>query len=232
MSKRRFILYTIGLAVLFGVYVGHTLYENRVKPIPPPKAIQLETNAGLKSTDRAFLQREEAVTQLARDVRKRFPSLNPPVWKYTPEKWDSDAVDSVKVIPLAQEVVGFHTTKLSDRNTYRLSLPKEKILIAPDIISDQEVIYIRIFTTPENTPEFPSPSLDEFPIPFDVPIEEESPVPYPLIAKFLNKQDDDSLTEFADWIKSVGGAVRAQSLLEAAGLSDSIRIETATTFRQ
>ena len=229
MSKCRFIFYTIVLVVFFSAYVGYRFHENRVKPIPAAKAIQFDANERLESTNRAFLQGEEAVNQLPRDVAKRFPSLTPPMWAYTPEKRDSDTVDPIKAIALAPAVVGFHAAKLSDGNIYQLPLPKEKILLERDIISDQEIIYIRIFTTPENTPEIP---FDAPIYPFDVPLLEAPPIPYPLIAKFLSKQDDTSLTQLRDWIKSVGGAARAQSLLEAAGLSDSIRIETATSFRQ
>lgn len=227
MYRRRLIFCIVALIALFGIFAGYRFYENRAKPIPATGVI----NKGLEARDRAFLRRTQSVSQLPREIAKRFPSLKSPVWTQTAEKGDSGTVDSVKVIALATNGVGFNATKLPEGKAYRLPLPEEKILLERDIISDREEVY-RIFTTPENTPEFPSPNLDEFPIPFDVPIEEESPVPYPLIAKFLNKQDDDSLAEFADWIKSVGGAARAQSLLEAAGLSDSIRIETATVFRQ
>lgn len=213
MYKRRFIFSIIALIALFGAYVGYRLYENHVKPIPAAKAI----DKGLASTDLAFLQRAEPVSQLPRELANRTPSLKPPIWTYTAEKGDSGPIDSIKVIALATNGVGFNATKLPEGKAYRLPLPEEKTLIEWDIITDQEEVY-RIFTTPENTP--------------DIPLLEESPVPYPLIAKFLNKQDDDSLTEFADWIESVGGAARAQSLLEAAGLSDSIRIEAATVFRQ
>ena len=225
MFKRQFMFYIIVLAVLFSAYTGYRFYENHVKPTQAGKAIQFEANEGLESIDRAFLQRAEPVSQLP----KQSPSLNPPVWMYTPEKWDSGAVDSVKVIVLPTDPVEFHVIKVPDGKTYRLPLPKEKTLLERDIISEQEVIYIRIFTTPEDIPE---PRFDEPIFPFDVPMSDEPPIPYPLIAKFLNKQDDTSLVQLRDWIKSVGGAARAQSLLEAAGLSDSIRIETATIFRQ
>lgn len=215
MYKRRFIFSIIALIALFGAYVGYRFYENHVKPIPRGKAITEE----LESTDRGFLQQEGSISQLPREIANRIPSLKPPIWTYAAEKGDSGPADSVKVIALATNGVGFNATKLPEGKAYRLPLPEEKTLIERDIITEQEEAY-RIFTTPENTPEFPPPSLDEL------------PVPYPLIAKFLNKQDDDSLTEFADWIKSVGGVVRAQSLLEAVGLSDSIRIEAVTVFRQ
>ena len=173
----------------------------------------------------AFLQRPESVSQPTRGIAKRFPSLEPPVWTYSPEKLVSSRVGSVKTTALVTEVVAFQATKLPGGKAYRLPLPKEKTLLAGDIISAQEVIYI-IFTTPKNTPEFPPPSLDRLPIPSDVPI------PYPLIAKAFDSPDDAALTQLRDWIKSVGGAARAQSLIEAAGLSDSIRIETVTIFRQ
>ena len=218
--------------MLFATYVGYRLYENRVKTkesIPIANAIQIEDSERLKSTDRTFLQREETIRQLPRDVKSRPPSLNLPLWRYTSDKWDSSAADPIKVIVLPMDAVEFHAVKLSDGKTYRLPLPKEKILLDKDIISDQEVTYIRIFTTPENTPEIPF----DIPIfPFDVPMWDEPPIPYPLIAKFLNKQDDTSLMQLKDWIKSVGGAARAQALLEQAGLSDSLRIETAITIRQ
>lgn len=214
MSTRRFIFYTIVLVVLCGAYLGYRFYENHAKSIPAAK----ETYERIELADRAFLQQTGFVNQLPRKVAKRSPSLTTPVWTYTPEKWGG-AIDSVKVIALATDTAGFDTIQLLDGNTYRLPLPREQTLLNRDIISDREEVY-RIFTTPENAPEFPPPSLDDF------------PVPYPLIAKFLNKQDDASLTEFADWIKSVGGAVRAQSLLEGAGLSDSIRIQTATIYRE
>ena len=215
MYKRRLIFCVIALIALFGTVAGYRFYENRIKPIPVAQAI----GEGLASTDRAFLRQTRSVSQLPREITNRFPSLTPPAWTHTPEVWDSDVVDSIKAPALAMDVVGIHATKLPDGKVYRLPLPKEKTLIEGDVISDKEIIFI-FFTTPENTPDFPRPS------------EEESPVPYPLIAKFLNEQDDTSLMEFGNWIKSVGGAARAQSLLEAAGVSDSIRIETATIFRQ
>ena len=215
MYKRRLIFFALALVALLGAYVGYRFYENRVKPIPAAPGI----NEGLESTDRAFLPQTGSVSQLPREIAKRFPSLKPPVWTYIAEEGDSRTVDSVKVILLTTNGVGFNATKLLEGKAYRLPLPEEKTLLKHDIISDREEVY-RIFTTPENTPEFPPPSLDEF------------PVPYPLIARFLNEQDNTSLMEFGDWIKSVGGAARAQSLLEAVGLSDSIRIEAATVFRQ
>ena len=225
MSKRCLIFCTITLAVLFSAYVGYKFYENRAKPTPATTANQLDASAGLRSMDRAFLQRQESVGQQTRGIAKRFSSLKLPVWTYTPEKLDSSPVDSAKAIALVSEVVEFHPTRLPDAKAYRLPLLEEKTLLAGDIISAQEVIYL-IFTTPENTPEFPPPSFHELQIPSDVPI------PYPLIAKAFDSPDDAALTQLRDWIKSVGGAARAQSLLEAAGLSDSIRIETATIFRQ
>ena len=215
MYKRRLIFFPPALVALLGAYLGYRLYENRIKPIPAPGVI----NKGLESADRAFLRQTRSVSQLPREIAKRFPSLKPPVWTYIAEEGDSRTVDSVKVILLTTNGVGFNATKLLEGKAYRLPLPEEKTLLKHDIISDREEVY-RIFTTPENTPEFPPPSLDEF------------PVPYPLIARFLNEQDNTSLMEFGDWIKSVGGAARAQSLLEAVGLSDSIRIEAATVFRQ
>ena len=222
MSKRYFIFFAIALAVLFGGSVGYRFYENRTKS---PLATQ-DANERPASINHAFLQRVESVNRLPREAAIRFPSLTPPVWTYTPEKWDSGStVDSDKVSALATDVVGIHATKLPDNRAYRLPLPKEKTILEGEITSDQEVIYL-IFTTPENTPEFPPPSLHELQIRSDVPI------PYPLIAKAFDSRDDASLTQLRDWIESVGGAARAQSLLEAAGLSDSIRIETATIFRQ
>jgi hypothetical protein len=233
MSKHRLIFYAVALAVLFAAYVGYRLYENRVKTkesIPlANKAIQFEDSEKLKSTDRTFLQREETIRQLPRDVKSRPPSLNLPLWTYTSEKWDNGAVDSVKVIALPTDVAEFHVIKVPDGKTYRLPLPKEKMLLERDIISDREVIYIRIFTTPENTPEI---RFDDPIFPFDVPMSDEPPIPYPLIAKFLNKQDDTSLTQLGDWIKSVGGEAQAQALLEQARLSDSVRIEALTISRQ
>ena len=222
MSKRRLILYIIAVAVLFGAYVGYRFYENRAKSTPAAKG----TYERIESTDRTFLQREEIVTQLPRDVARRSSSLTPPVWTYTPEKWDSGTVDSIKIITLATDVIGFHAAELPDERTYWLRFPKEKTILEQDIISEQEVLYIRIFTTPENTPDITPPSFDKRRIP------EESPIPYPLIAKILNSPEDVTLDQLRDWIESVGGAARAQSLIEAAGLSDSIRIETATIFRQ
>ncbi|MYE90986.1 hypothetical protein F4X33_18535 [Candidatus Poribacteria bacterium] len=216
MSKRHLIFFAIALAVFFSVYVGYRFYENRTKSLLAAK----DANEWFASINRAFLQRVESANRLPRETAMRFPSLTPPVWPYTPEKWDSGgAVDSDKVGALATDVVGIHTTKLPDGRAYRLPLPKEKTILEGDITSDQEIIYI-IFTTPENMPEFPPPNFDEFPI------------PYPLIAKAFDSPDDASLTQFRDWIESVGGAARAQSLLGAAGLSDSIRIETATIFHQ
>ncbi len=286
MFKRRFMFYIVVLAVLFSAYVGYRFYENRVKPTPAAKAIRFEAN----ETDHAFLQRAEPVSPLSREVAKRSPSLNPPVWTYTPEKWDSGAVDSVQVIALVTDVVGFHAIKLPDGKTYRLPLPKEEILLERDVIGDEEANSIRIFTTPENRPESPVPSLEKFLIPysliagtgdvkfhaiklpdgksywlplprekmfleldrisdrkrthiiisptpknplnirFDVPTSDELPAPYSLIANVVIEPGDTSLTQLRDWMKSVGGAARAQALLEAAGLSDSVRITTSTRF--
>ena len=228
MAKRRLIFYLIALAVLFAAYVGYRFYKNRVETeesIPIAKMIQLETGERIEPTDRAFLQREEDVSQLPREVEKRSLSSKPPVWTHTPEKWDRGTVDSVELIALATDVVGFHATELPDRQTYRLPLPKEKTLLDGDVISVEEVVRL-INTIPESTPEFPPPSFHELRIPSDVPI------PYPLIAKAFDSLDDAALTQLRDWIKSVGGAARAQFLLEAAGLSNSIRIETATILRQ
>lgn len=227
MSKRRLIFFTVVLVVCFSGYVGCKFYEDRSKS----PLVGKNTNERSEPIDRLFLQPVRSVSQLPREIAKRFPSLTPPVWAYTPEKWNSGAIDSVKVIVLATEVVGFHVTEMPDRQTYRLPLPKEKTLLEGDVISTQAAIY-RIFSTPENTPDITPPSLDELPIPFDVPIPDKSPIPYPLIAKVLSSPDDASLTQLRDWIKSVGGAARAQSLIEAAGLSDSIRIEAVTIFRQ
>ena len=221
MSRRRLICYTIALAAFFSAYVGYKLYENRIK-LP---AVAKGASERLESTDRTFLQRAKSVNQVPRGIAKRFPSLELPIWQDTPRRLDSSGVDSVKAITLVTGIVEFPATKLPDGKVYRLPLPKEKTLLAGDIIIPQQVI-LTIFTTPENTPEFPPPSLDDRRIP------DKSPVPYPLIAKILNSPDDVSLTELGDWIKSVGGAVRAQSLIEAAGLSDSIRIETATILGQ
>ncbi len=225
MSKRRLICYTIALAAFFSAYVGYKLYESRTQSTRTATTNQLDASVGLGSMDRAFLQRQESVSQLTRGIAKRFPSLKLPVWTYTPEKLDSSTVDSVKAIALVSGVVEFHSTRLPDAKAYRLPLPAEKTLLAGDIISAQEVIYL-IFTTPENTPEFPPPSFHELQSPSDASI------PYPLIAKAFDSPNDAALTQLRDWIESVGGAARAQSLLEAAGLSDSIRIETATIFRQ
>ncbi len=224
MFKRRFMFYIVVVAVLFSGYLGYRFYEHRVKPTPAAKAMQFEAN----ETDRVFLERAEPVSQLPRDLVKQSPLLITPVWTYTPQKWDSGAVDSVNAIALATDAVGFEATKLPDGKAYRLPAPEEKTLLAGDVISAEEVIY-RIFTTPENAPEIP---FDEPIFRHDVPLSEDPPIPYPLIAKFLNKQDDTSLTALTDWIKSVGGAARAQSLIEAAGLSDSIRIETVTILRR
>jgi hypothetical protein len=187
MSKRRLIFCIIALAVFFSAYMGYKLYENRIESIPIAKTIQFKANEGFESTDRAFLNRTEAVRQLPRNIEKQPLSLNLPVWTYTPAKWDSSAVDPVKVIALPTDVGEFHAIKLPDGKTYRLPLPKEKMVLEGDIISDQEVIYIRIFTTPENTPEI---RFDDPIFSFDDPMSDEPPIPYPLIAKFLNKQDD------------------------------------------
>ena len=225
MSKRHLIFFTIVLVVCFSGYVGYRFYENRTKS---PLAAK-DANERLASINRAFLQRVESVNQLPREAAIRFSSLTPPVWTYTPERWDRAAADSVKVIALATDVVGFHATELPDGKFYQLPLPREKTLLQQDIISEQEITYIRIFTTPESMPEIP---FDEPVFPSDTPMSEEPPIPYPLIAKVIIEPDDTSLTQFRDWIVSVGGAARAQSLIEAAGLSDSIRIETATSLRE
>ena len=225
MSKRRLICYIIALAVFSSAYVGYKLHESHTKSTRATTADQLDASAGLGLLDHTFLQRQESANQLTREIAKRFPSLKLPVWTYTPEKLESSAVDSVKAIALVNKSVEFHPTRLPDARAYRLPLPEEKTLLAGDIISAQEVIYI-IFTTPENTPDFPPPSFHELQIPSDVPI------PYPLIAKAFDSPDDAALTQLRDWIKSVGGAARAQSLIEAAELADSIRIETVMIHRE
>ena len=59
----------------------------------------------------------------------------------------------------------------------------------------------------------------------------------------IESGDDTSLMQLKDWIKSVGGAARAQALVEELGWPDSVpidsviirstfRIETAITIRQ
>lgn len=225
MSKHRPIFFTIALVVLFSAYVGYKLYENHTKLTAAATANRFDASERLGSMDRAFLQPPKSVSQLTRGIAERFPSFKLPVWTYSPEKLVGSRVDSVKTTALVTEVAEFQGTKLPEEKAYRLPPPEEKTLLAGDIISTQEVIYI-IFTTPENTPEFPPPSFHELQSPSDVPI------PYPLIAQAFDSPDDAALTELGEWIKSVGGAARAQSLIEAAGLSDSIRIETATVLRQ
>ena len=223
MSKHRLIFYAVALAVLFAAYVGYRLYENRVKTkesIPIAEAIQFEDSEKLKSTNRTFLQPEETTRQLPRDVKSRPPSLNLPLWTYTSDKWDSSATDPIKVIVLPMDAVKFHVVKLPDGET---PPPKEKTLLERDIIS-QEVIYIKI----SPTPPIPPPPLT----PIDPSISDEPPIPYPLIANVVIEQNDTSLTQLKDWIKSVGGAAQAQALLKQAGLSDSVRIETAIIIRQ
>ena len=113
MSKRRLICYTIALAAFLSAYVGYRFYDNHVKPAPIRKAIGFEAIKEIKSTDRTFLQRAETLAQLPRQVTRRSSLLTPPVWVYTPQKWDSGATDSVKVIALATDVVGFHATELA-----------------------------------------------------------------------------------------------------------------------
>ena len=225
MSKRHPIFFTIALAVLFSAYVGYKFYDIHDKPAPIGKAIEFKTSKEIESTARTFLQGEETLTQLPRETAIRSSSLTPPVWAYTSEKWDTSPVYSVKAIALVTGVVDFPATKLPDGNVYRLPLPKEKTLVAGDAIIPQQVI-LRIFTPHENATDIGPRNLDERRLP------DKSPIPYPLIAKILNSPDDASLTQLGNWIKSVGGAARAQSLIEAAGLSDSIRIETATVLRQ
>ena len=139
MPKRHLIFSALLLAVLFSAYIGYRFHENRVKPIPIGKATQFESGEEIEPTNRAFLQRSEAVDQMPRDIKKRFPSLKLSAWTYTPKKWDGGGVDSVQVVALATDAVGFHATKLPDGSTYRLPLPKERVLLKGDIISDQDV---------------------------------------------------------------------------------------------
>ena len=243
MFKRRFMFYIIVLAVLFSAYVGYRFYENRIESIPIGKTIQFKANEGLESADRAFLQRAEPVSQLPREVAKQSPSLTPPVWTYTPEKWDSGAVDSVQATAPPTDVVDFYTVGMPNGQTYRAPLPKGQTLSAREMIS----IYEGIYTTSHPIPPDPIPP-DILMLPHPLPnfLEYATKIytsrqlgisMVELEVKIANgeiiiESGEISVTQLEDWIKSAGGAARAQSLLEAAGLSDSIRIETATIFRQ
>ena len=229
MSKRRVALYTIALAVFSSTYLGYRFYDAQLQPSRTPKAGQFEAGDVIGSTDRTFLRQPEPLNQLPRKIAKESPLLSPPVWTYTPKQWNRGTIDLVEVISLPTVVTELHAADLPDGKTYRLPLPKEKMLLEGDTLSDQEIIYIRIVTTPENPPEM---RFDDPIDPFDVPKSEEPPSPYPLIANIIKKPDDTSLAQLKNWIESVGGAAQAQALIEEAGLSDTVRIEAVVVFRQ
>ena len=238
MFKRRFMFYIIVLAVLFSAYVGYRFYENRIESIPIGKTIQFKANEGLESTDRAFLQRAEPVSQLPREVAKQSPSLTPPVWTYTPEKWDSGAVDSVQATAPPTDVVDFYTVGMPNGQTYRAPLPKDQTLSAGEMINIYEGIYTTSHPIPPDFPMLPHPLPNFFEYATKIYTSRQLDISMAeLKVKIANgeiiiESGEISVTQLEDWIQSVGGAARAQSLLEAAGLSDSIRIETATIFRQ
>lgn len=229
MSKRRVVLYTIALAVFSSTYLGYRFYDAQLQPSRTPKAVQFEAGDVIGSTDRTFLRQPEPINQLPRKMTNGSPLLSPPVWTYTPKQWNRGAIDLVEVISFPKVVTEFHAADLPGAKIYRLPLPKEKMLLDGDTLSDQELIYIRIVTTPENPPEM---RLDAPTDPFDVPKSEEPPSPYPLIADVIKKPEDTSLAQLRNWVESVGGAARAQALLEEAGLSDTVRIEAVVVFRQ
>ena len=245
MFKRRFMFYIIVLAVLFSAYTGYRFYENHVKPTQAGKAIQFEANEGLKSIDRAFLQRAEPVSQLPRKVAKQSPSLAPPVWTYTPEKWDSGAVDSVQATAPPTDVVDFYTVGMPNGQTYRAPLPKGQTLSAGKMIN----IYEGIYTTSHPIPPDPTPP-DILMLPHPLPnFFEYATKIYTsrqlgismaeLEVKIANgeiiiESGEISVTQLEDWIQSVGGVGRAQALVEELGWPDSVPIDSViirSTFK-
>ena len=158
MSKCRLIFCIIALAVFFSIYMGYKLYENRIESIPIAKTIQFKANEGFESTYRAFLNRAETVRQLPRNIEKQPLSLNLPVWAYTPEKWDNNAVDSVQATAPPTDVVDFRTVSMPNGQTYRAPLPKDQTLSASEMIS----IYEGIHTTSHPIP--PDPTPPDFPM--------------------------------------------------------------------
>ena len=172
--------------------------------------------------DRAFLWQEEAVSQLPRDIKKRFPSLKLPVWVYTPEKWNSSAVNPVNIIVLPADVVVFHAIGLPDKEMYKVRPLKENMLPELGILSGEEGVYIKNPPIPDNPPDIRDHfrSRDAARESLDLP-----PKSYPLIAKIIVDPEGSYLMRLEDWIELVGGEGQAQRLLEEAGWQDSVPIE-------
>lgn len=225
MLKRYLILYIAGLAVLLGTFMGYRFYDEHIETEgsrPIVESIQFEPSKEIKTVDRAFLWQEEAVSQLPRDVKKRLPSLQLPVWVYTPEKWNSSVVNTVKIIVLPADVVGFHAIGLPDEETHTVRSLQENMLPESGILTGEEGVYIKNPPIPENPPNIREhlPPRDSAPDSPDLP-----PKSYPLIATMFIASDGSYLMRIENWIELVGGEDQAQRLLEEAGWQDSVPIE-------
>ena len=225
MLKHYLILYIVGLAALLGAFMGYRFYDEHIEnelSRPIAESIQFEPNKEIKTVDRAFLWQEEAVSQLPRDIKKRLPSLKLPVWVYTPEKWNSNVVNPVKIIVLPADGVLFHAIGLAEEEMYKVRPLEENMLQELGILTGEEGGYIKNPPIPEN----PSDIRDHFrsrDAARDSP--DSPPKSYPLIAKMIIDSDGSYLMRLENWIELVGGEDQAQRLLEEAGWQDSVPIE-------
>ena len=226
MLKRHIILYIVGPALLLGAFMGYRFYNDHIeteRSRPIAESIQFESSEEIKTTARAFLWPEEAVSQLPRDIKKRLPSLKIPVWVYTPEKWNSGVVNPVKIVVLPEDVVVFQAIGLPDAETYKVRPLKENMLPELGILSGEEGVYIRNPPIPENPPDI----RDHFRLRDVAPDSPDlPPKSYPLIAKIIVDPDGSYLMRLEDWIELVGGEGQAQQLLEEAGWRASVPIRT------
>ena len=203
------------------------------------KAIQFEAGAETEPTNRAFLQRAEAASQLPRDVKKQFPSPNPPAWAYIPDKRNSSAVETVQDISLPTAVVAFDIGEMSDG---QIPPPKEIILPEWRIISVRDEPDKTIPPIPPD-PDFsrlsrPLPKFFEYATKvytsrqLGISIAE-------LEVKIANgeiviESGEIAVMRLGDWIESVGGVGRAQALVEELGWPDSVSIDSViirSTFK-
>ena len=223
MLTRHLILYIVGPALLLGAFMGYRFYDDHIETERSiAESLQFDSSEEIKMADRAFLWQEEAVSQLPRDIKKRFPSLKFPVWVYTPEKWNSSAVNPVNIIVLPADVVVFHAIGLPDKEMYKVRPLKENMLPELGILSGEEGVYIKNPPIPDNPPDIRDHfrSHDAARDSLDLP-----PKSYPLIAKIIVDPEGSYLMRLEDWIELVGGEGQAQRLLEEAGWQDSVPIE-------
>ena len=225
MLKRYLILYVLGSALLLGAFMGYRFYDDHIeteRSRPIAESTQFNPSEEIKAADRAFLWQEEAVSQLPRDINKRFPSLKLPVWVYTTEKWDSSVSNPVKVVVRPVDVVMFQAIGLADEEMYKVRPLKENMLPELGILSGEVGVYIKNPPIPDNPPDIRDHfrSRDAARDSPDLP-----PKSYPLIAKMIIDPDGSYLMRLEDWIELVGGESQAQRLLEEAGWQDYVPIE-------